>query len=67
MPQTGSGSVDSLRHRINEIVKDLDFNESKTSFSTQEDKHAGDAYFLNSGGNISYFWEEKAWKDGKLV
>jgi len=55
-----------MRKRITEIVDNLDFTESNTAFSTEEDKHASDDYFLTSGDKIRYFWEAKARKEGKL-
>ncbi|TFY68787.1 hypothetical protein EVJ58_g793 [Rhodofomes roseus] len=38
----------------------------QTKFTTGEDNHVGDDYFLNSGDKIRYFLEEDAVTDGKL-
>ncbi|KAK7057223.1 phytanoyl-CoA dioxygenase [Favolaschia claudopus] len=38
-----------------------------TKFTTGEDDHVGDAYFLESGDKIRYFLEEDALLDGKLT
>jgi phytanoyl-CoA hydroxylase len=67
LPTTGDHSVEVLRKRCDEIVEGLDFSQSTTVFSTDEDKHAADDYFLTSGDKIRYFWEEKARKEGKLT
>jgi len=38
-----------------------------TRFTTGDDDHVGDAYFLESGDKIRYFLEEDAVVDGKLI
>ena len=38
----------------------------QTKFTTGEDNHVGDDYFLTSGDKIRYFLEEDAVTDGKL-
>ncbi|KAJ7218097.1 phytanoyl-CoA dioxygenase, partial [Mycena pura] len=39
----------------------------RTRFTTGDDDHVGDAYFLESGDKIRYFLEEDAVVDGKLT
>ena len=67
LPTTGSQSVEELRATINKVIENLDFTESETIFSTTEDKHAADDYFLASGDKIRFFWEERARKNGQLT
>ncbi|KDQ57597.1 hypothetical protein JAAARDRAFT_58186 [Jaapia argillacea MUCL 33604] len=38
-----------------------------TKFTTSDDNHVGDDYFLTSGDKIRFFFEEDAVKDGKLT
>lgn len=66
-PKSGANSVEVLRSSIAKVISGLDFTESTTIFSTTEDKHAADDYFLSSGGKIRFFWEERARKEGKLT
>ncbi len=60
-------TVDTLRNKIGGIVADADLTDVKSIFSTKENMRKADNYFLNSGGEIRFFWEEKAWKDGQLI
>lgn len=40
---------------------------AQTKFTTRDDEHVGDDYFLTSGDKIRYFFEEEAVeKDGQL-
>ena len=53
--------VDKLRQSINEVIDNLDLTSSKSVFSTKEQhRRKADDYFLNSGREIRFFWEEKA-------
>ena len=67
LPKQGQQSVQVLRDSIGKVISNLDFTESETVFSTTEDKHASNDYFLTSGDKIRFFWEERARKDGKLT
>lgn len=62
-------TVMRLRERIGLIIDNLDLNSAKSIFCTKEQVRKADDYFLNSGREIRFFWEEKAWSgaDGNLV
>ncbi|CAM9104691.1 unnamed protein product [Ascophyllum nodosum] len=49
-----------IRERVQEIVCKMDLDEARTTFSTDESKHAEDKYFLGSGDKIRFFWETGA-------
>jgi len=60
-------SLAKLRTRIDEIVDDFDPTGLETIFSTEDQRHGRDDYFLNSGANISFFYEDGALTgDGEL-
>lgn len=45
----------------------IHFRVCQTKFTTGDDNHVGDDYFLTSGDKIRYFLEESAVVDGKLI
>ena len=53
-------TVDTLRGTMGSIVDSADLSEVKSVFSTKEQVRKADEYFLNSGREIRFFWEEKA-------
>jgi phytanoyl-CoA hydroxylase len=60
-------TVQKLRTKIGKIVSEADLSNITSVFSTTDDLRQADKYFLNSGREIRFFWEEKAWKDGQLI
>jgi len=54
--------------RSKQLLQEFDINDHpKTKFTTSDDNHVGDDYFLTSGDKIRYFLEEDAvGGDGKL-
>lgn len=64
----GEGVVETLKNRIESIVSTADLTNVKTVFSTKEQARRSDEYFLTSGREIRFFWEEKAWTaDQQLI
>mmetsp|Transcript_52888 Transcript_52888/g.104360 ORF Transcript_52888/g.104360 Transcript_52888/m.104360 type:complete len:416 (-) Transcript_52888:62-1309(-) len=53
-------TVGNLKQKIAEIVQNADLSEVTSVFSTKENMRKADDYFLTSGGEIRFFWEEKA-------
>jgi len=64
-------TVERLRDRMGAIIDELDVESAqapRSVFSTKEQVRKADDYFLTSGREIRFFWEEKAWgEDGRLV
>ncbi|KAK7692643.1 hypothetical protein QCA50_004276 [Cerrena zonata] len=61
--------TEALLSRAKELLESFDLHDHPlTKFSTNDDDHVGDDYFLNSGDKIRYFLEVDAVdKDGKLA
>lgn len=60
--------VASMLSRANALVEDFDTSKHPRSvFSTKDQKRTSDAYFLDSGNHVSFFFEEDAFaEDGAL-
>ena len=60
-------TCDALRLEADKILDDLGDIKDATIFTTYDQSKSSDEYFLNSGGKIRYFWEDKAFtEDGEL-
>jgi len=60
-------ACDELRQRAGDLVRDFDPEGIVSIFSTHEQSHLRDDYFLGSGDKIRFFFEEDAFEvDGKL-
>lgn len=54
------GETAGLRARMDALLAALDPAELGTVFSTSDQRHARDRYFLDSAGRVSFFLEEEA-------
>ncbi|KAL1696098.1 phytanoyl-CoA dioxygenase [Schizophyllum commune] len=60
-------TVNALLTRSKELLDEFDAdNHPMTRFTTADDDHVGDDYFLDSGDKIRYFLEPDAVTDGRL-
>ncbi|KAM5531096.1 hypothetical protein V8D89_015261 [Ganoderma adspersum] len=59
--------VEALLTRTKQLLDNFSIEDHPlTKFTTSDDNHVGDDYFLTSGDKIRYFLEEDAVSDGKL-
>ena len=51
-----SPECDSLRYRAKELINDFEHSSVRSIFDTNNQKHAEDDYFLESGDKIRFFF-----------
>ena len=62
-----SSECDNLRNRSKELINDFEHSSVRSIFDTNNQKHAEDDYFLESGDKIRFFFEKNSFdKNGKL-
>ncbi|KAJ7262211.1 hypothetical protein B0H12DRAFT_1231255 [Mycena haematopus] len=66
--ETAPEDVATLLGRSKTLLQEFSIEDHPlTKFTTSEEEHVGDSYFLESGDKIRYFLEEDAVVDGKLT
>ena len=53
-------TCDALRARATKLVEDFDSSQHRSIFTTNEQTRTSDAYFLESGNAVRFFFEEEA-------
>jgi phytanoyl-CoA hydroxylase len=59
--------VTSLRCTVQKLLKREELGQSQSIFTTNDQTRKSDEYFLESGREVRYFWEENAMVNGTLT